>query len=76
MVKDTNPNMYFAWQCHVLDMLYQMSSDNYVTVIKDVMCMQWYGQLSLDTPNMYFACQCHVLDMLYKMSSDNYVTVI
>ena len=38
---DTDPvNMYFTGLCHVLNMLYLMSSDNYVTVIKGVICME------------------------------------
>ena len=37
---DTDTNIYFTSQCHVLNKLYQISSDNYVTVIKGVMCMQ------------------------------------
>ena len=37
---DTEPNIYFTGQCHVLVMLYLMSSDSYVTVIKGVICMQ------------------------------------
>ena len=36
---DVDPNMYFTDQCHVLDMLHLMSSDNYVSVIKGVICM-------------------------------------
>ena len=37
---DTDPNTCFTCQCQVLDMLYLMSSDNYVTVSKGVIRMQ------------------------------------
>ena len=37
---DTDPDMYFTGQCHVLDVLYLMNADNYVAVIKGVLCMQ------------------------------------